>query len=499
MDDNKSSLAAPDEKPRVKQLHHKVRSGCITCKRRRIKCDEEKPTCQRCIRSGKVCLGYDPPRAWIFDVVKSKKRNETQCSKEPPEILPLEDGGGGENSSQPAEYFSTWCDPYLTTAINVSFGDTQEERRSLDFWLKETGPTLGNFGPDNDFWCGFIPRWAWQSPILRHLMVAAAMVDEQLGLYRKAMTSRVTPRVFWHYHAAITRMATAKASDKLCLTVACLVAWICETMQRNYMAAAVHIKAASRLWGELKASSARFDRSTLDTMAPIERAVRVCESYAYAVLTEETPSSSPLLHGTGLVGERDCDVPVVHSLTQARGLLLDSIAAFSTKDWTESDARRQRLFVRNWHQAIRRYCSHGPESRLYKITVQMLFNVGMAFLPETEAGIFSYYANPNALKHILDVFEQILKERQKEKPSPDDENVEETLVFALEVMLNNIRHDKLHQRAQRLRRTLRRPCRYTKCHAAVVDGDLNAQSAHIAQVLTLSQEQRREDLDNRRT
>lgn len=32
--------------------------GCVTCKGRRVKCDEEKPSCRRCRRQGLVCGGY---------------------------------------------------------------------------------------------------------------------------------------------------------------------------------------------------------------------------------------------------------------------------------------------------------------------------------------------------------------------------------------------------------------------------------------------------------
>lgn len=31
----------------------------MTCRKRRIKCDERKPTCFNCERSKKVCLGYE--------------------------------------------------------------------------------------------------------------------------------------------------------------------------------------------------------------------------------------------------------------------------------------------------------------------------------------------------------------------------------------------------------------------------------------------------------
>jgi hypothetical protein len=32
--------------------------GCGTCRQRRVKCDEQKPTCVRCTRAGRVCTGY---------------------------------------------------------------------------------------------------------------------------------------------------------------------------------------------------------------------------------------------------------------------------------------------------------------------------------------------------------------------------------------------------------------------------------------------------------
>ncbi|KAJ5982079.1 hypothetical protein N7451_012179 [Penicillium sp. IBT 35674x] len=38
----------------------KVRTGCITCKARRVKCDETKPACVRCTTTGRRCDGYAP-------------------------------------------------------------------------------------------------------------------------------------------------------------------------------------------------------------------------------------------------------------------------------------------------------------------------------------------------------------------------------------------------------------------------------------------------------
>ncbi|KAI7235988.1 hypothetical protein KC330_g3970 [Hortaea werneckii] len=39
--------------------HKKSRNGCITCKTRRVKCDEARPACNRCTNTGRKCDGYD--------------------------------------------------------------------------------------------------------------------------------------------------------------------------------------------------------------------------------------------------------------------------------------------------------------------------------------------------------------------------------------------------------------------------------------------------------
>ncbi|KAK1854601.1 hypothetical protein CCHR01_02765 [Colletotrichum chrysophilum] len=60
----------------------KVRSGCITCKIRRVKCDEGKPTCTRCAKADIKCDGYvkdaaEQKRAAERDaVIRAAQRNK---------------------------------------------------------------------------------------------------------------------------------------------------------------------------------------------------------------------------------------------------------------------------------------------------------------------------------------------------------------------------------------------------------------------------------------
>ncbi|KAG4441114.1 hypothetical protein IFR05_003404 [Cadophora sp. M221] len=43
----------------------KVRTGCLTCKTRHIKCDESKPSCLRCLKSIGTCVGYANPKPTV--------------------------------------------------------------------------------------------------------------------------------------------------------------------------------------------------------------------------------------------------------------------------------------------------------------------------------------------------------------------------------------------------------------------------------------------------
>ncbi|QIX01839.1 hypothetical protein AMS68_007356 [Peltaster fructicola] len=43
-----------------KEIKRRTKTGCLTCRKRRIKCDERQPGCRNCEKSKRECLGYDP-------------------------------------------------------------------------------------------------------------------------------------------------------------------------------------------------------------------------------------------------------------------------------------------------------------------------------------------------------------------------------------------------------------------------------------------------------
>lgn len=53
-----------DKSKRKRQFSKRTKTGCGTCRRRKKKCDEAKPTCNNCVRGGFMCEGYFLKTAW---------------------------------------------------------------------------------------------------------------------------------------------------------------------------------------------------------------------------------------------------------------------------------------------------------------------------------------------------------------------------------------------------------------------------------------------------
>ncbi|KAF7594025.1 hypothetical protein BBP40_010303 [Aspergillus hancockii] len=77
------SAPAPEKRKRVRRWHHRGFTGCSTCRRRHVRCDEASPSCKNCTRLGLECDGaqgrmtfkvYGPPQAPESSAAAPKKR-----------------------------------------------------------------------------------------------------------------------------------------------------------------------------------------------------------------------------------------------------------------------------------------------------------------------------------------------------------------------------------------------------------------------------------------
>lgn len=77
------SAPAPEKRKRVRRWHHRGFTGCSTCRRRHVRCDEASPSCKNCTRLGLECDGtqgrmtfkvYGPPQTPESSSSPPKKR-----------------------------------------------------------------------------------------------------------------------------------------------------------------------------------------------------------------------------------------------------------------------------------------------------------------------------------------------------------------------------------------------------------------------------------------
>ncbi|KAK0106973.1 Maltose acetyltransferase [Cadophora gregata] len=62
--DRREMSAGSDPKKRKRNFSNRTKTGCMTCRRRKKKCDENRPECNNCLRGGFVCSGYQQRGHW---------------------------------------------------------------------------------------------------------------------------------------------------------------------------------------------------------------------------------------------------------------------------------------------------------------------------------------------------------------------------------------------------------------------------------------------------
>ncbi|KAK3301983.1 uncharacterized protein B0T15DRAFT_421602 [Chaetomium strumarium] len=72
--------------------------GCETCRLRRVKCDNQRPFCRKCIDGGRECAGYERETVFIIGTIEDQGR----CSSHPPRVVKPRRGGKAASSSPKA-------------------------------------------------------------------------------------------------------------------------------------------------------------------------------------------------------------------------------------------------------------------------------------------------------------------------------------------------------------------------------------------------------------
>ena len=233
-------------KQRSRTWAPKARSGCLTCKRRKVKCDEGKPSCKRCVRAGWNCAGYDPPKAWMFAI------NEG---------IPEDSSPGPEVATRGSPHGGLACSPsYWAHGLDVN------ELRALEFWSQKTVPILTTFASVSHFWRNTIIQASLSSDAIRSAIIAAASLQEVVQHRITDQFSSTPSRLYTkHYAKAINTLTQAeRALDPAVVLITCLIFLVCENLRNINSTALIHIDSGLKVLREYKRTS---QRSTISSTA----------------------------------------------------------------------------------------------------------------------------------------------------------------------------------------------------------------------------------------
>ncbi|KAE9371928.1 hypothetical protein N431DRAFT_492197 [Stipitochalara longipes BDJ] len=217
---------------RKRAYQPKTRTGCKTCKIRRVKCDESFPSCTKCTSTGRKCDGY-----------------QAQTQQALPEV---------SNA--------------IIRSPNTGIPGSMRERRSFYFFKERTAPQLSGFF-SGDFWERLLLQTTHHEPCIRHAIIALGSLHERFeqdnGLVVQSDVNGWSDDfALKNYNQAIKCLMeplSRKAQTiDLCLIASVLFACF-ETMQSSYGPAITHIQCGLKILCEAQSNTQKSRGSVLTT------------------------------------------------------------------------------------------------------------------------------------------------------------------------------------------------------------------------------------------
>ncbi|KAH8681805.1 hypothetical protein BX600DRAFT_447335 [Xylariales sp. PMI_506] len=231
---------------------HRAKSGCRTCKSRKVKCDEGRPACQRCVETGRVCDGYG-----IWGGGGNLYANRRQISSIPKDLMAK------------AVLFQP------PAPISVLVADS-EEKAYFD-WFKDR--TLQKFTGSfvSRFWKTLTLQASFREPAILHAVLALSSVHKRGVCVNLKESSSGTEQqrdfAIKHYIAAIKHLrphfSTGDRGSLRIALITCLVFVAFELFRGHFTSAHTHLNSGLKVL-EDSWSVRTPDHGTFDSHSKLE-------------------------------------------------------------------------------------------------------------------------------------------------------------------------------------------------------------------------------------
>ena len=203
---------------RTRESTSKVRTGCSTCRTRRVKCDESKPICRRCAVGGRNCE-YNTARAL------PPRRNVVTVYLPP-------------TQSQPVFFVNDRC---------------------LDFFDQNLAAKLDG-QLDTKFWSKLVLQLSHSEPSIRHAVSAISLLyqDVESSLRHPAGYVNANPEAQQKWNTAMKSLSAriqAHPNSNLVPLVCCLLFTCIEFLRGNGEYSMLHIQSGFNILAALRRNS----------------------------------------------------------------------------------------------------------------------------------------------------------------------------------------------------------------------------------------------------
>uniref|UniRef100_A0A0B7K467 Zn(2)-C6 fungal-type domain-containing protein n=2 Tax=Bionectria ochroleuca TaxID=29856 RepID=A0A0B7K467_BIOOC len=151
-------MASTSQQARSKVRRTRVKTGCATCRKRRIKCDEARPACGRCVLSGWECDGYGAAAQTQPSTVLAQRQRSSIIS-----------------------YSIPFCMP-----------GSRKDRQFLHYYCSQGAAEISGF-LSTKFWSETVLRQSHHEPAIRQVLVALSSLHLQYTT-SDAPTSTLAPK-----------------------------------------------------------------------------------------------------------------------------------------------------------------------------------------------------------------------------------------------------------------------------------------------------------------
>lgn len=339
----------------------RVKTGCITCRIRRVKCDEAHPDCNRCTSTGRKCDGYSSLPFSRRDLhAASTTSNPTSTKRKlPPAQLSLL--------------------PRLIT--DPAFSDVLE-KRYFQFFRQKTVESTNSL-IDSRFWDRVVLQACHLEPAIKHAVLALSSLHQLSELPDGSEIKRQHQAYAEKQHhkaletaRKLVACATPQDSDRV--LIACIIFICYESVRGDYAATHIHMHSGHRILAQNRQRSQQASRR--NDLSEIQQAFLRLD--IPAITFQDGVSPMLLTLDDYICTRADLVVPELETIAEARDSLMDSlrwlmIAANAAGDTAQPDDRCQdelakcALQIRTWRHRFEHLVREKPDSAQSRLVVTL--------------------------------------------------------------------------------------------------------------------------------